>query len=172
MTPIEKNIIVVDENGNEYEATYLKRAKGLVKSGRARFISDNKICMQCPPTTQTEDSIMDENKKYTLDYCLEQIEKISEQTEYLNNTISELGKAVPVSPDDNRAQALTDTVKCRETTNQKLIAFYEKMYDDLKPKAPTGREFVAIQLLEILKDPYSSAENADRARLILERYVG
>ena len=115
---------------------------------------------------------MDENKKYTLDYCLEQIEKISEQTEYLNNTISELGKAVPVSPDDNRAQALTDTVKCRETTNQKLIAFYEKMYDDLKPKAPTGREFVAIQLLEILKDPNSSAENADRARLILERYVG
>ena len=36
--PIEKNISVVDEQGNEYEATYPKRAKGLVKSGRARFI--------------------------------------------------------------------------------------------------------------------------------------
>ena len=35
--PIEKNVIVVDEQGNEYEATYPKRAKGLVKSGRARY---------------------------------------------------------------------------------------------------------------------------------------
>ena len=30
MIPIEKNIVVVDEQGNEYEATYPKRAKGLV----------------------------------------------------------------------------------------------------------------------------------------------
>ena len=32
-TPIEKNVIVVDASGNEYEATYPKRAKGLVKKG-------------------------------------------------------------------------------------------------------------------------------------------
>ena len=43
-TPIEKNVIVVDEQGNEYEATYPKRARGLVKNGRARFIGENKIC--------------------------------------------------------------------------------------------------------------------------------
>ena len=169
MTPIEKNIIVVDEFGEEYEATYLKRAKGLVKSGRARFITNNKICMLCPPNN-TEDKTMSDTK-YTLDYCLEQIEKISEQAEYLNNVISELGKAVPVSPDDNRAQALSDTVKCREATNQKLIAFYEKIYDDLKPKEKTGKDFVASQLLEILKDPNVSAENATRAQAVLEHYV-
>ncbi len=56
MTPIEKNIIVVDEQGNEYEATYPKRAKGLVKNGRARFIGENKICLACPPQNfETED---------------------------------------------------------------------------------------------------------------------
>ena len=33
-----KNVIVVDEQGNEYGATYPKRAKGLVKNGRARFV--------------------------------------------------------------------------------------------------------------------------------------
>lgn len=47
MTPIEKNIIVVDEQGREYEATYLKRAKGLVKNGKARFVDENKICLAC-----------------------------------------------------------------------------------------------------------------------------
>ena len=31
--PIQKNITVIDEQGNIYEATYPKRAKGLVKNG-------------------------------------------------------------------------------------------------------------------------------------------
>ena len=61
MTPIEKNIIVVDEQGNEYEATYPKRAKGLVKNGRARFITQNKICLLCPPKIEMEDNKMSEN---------------------------------------------------------------------------------------------------------------
>ena len=62
MTPIEKNVIVVDEQGNEYEATYPKRAKGLVKNGRARFITENKICLLCPPEIEMEDNKMSENK--------------------------------------------------------------------------------------------------------------
>lgn len=45
MIPIEKNIIVVDEKGNEYEATYPKRAKGLVKNRRAHYLEENKICL-------------------------------------------------------------------------------------------------------------------------------
>ena len=61
MIPIAKNIIVVDEQGNEYEATYPKRAKGLVKNGRARFVSENKICLACPPNTILEDTIMSNN---------------------------------------------------------------------------------------------------------------
>ena len=63
MIPIEKNIVVVDEHGNEYEATYPKRAKGLVKNGRARFIDENTICLACPPNIELEDKIMSENKK-------------------------------------------------------------------------------------------------------------
>ena len=60
-TPIEKNVIVVDEQGNEYEATYPKRAKGLVKNGRARFVAENKICLACPPNENLEDNKMSEN---------------------------------------------------------------------------------------------------------------
>ena len=82
MTPIEKNIIVVDEQGNEYEATYPKRAKGLVKSGRARFVDENKICLACPPKDYLEDNNMSENIKseslYNVEYILSQITKIQE----------------------------------------------------------------------------------------------
>jgi hypothetical protein len=104
MTPIEKNIIVVDEKGNEYEATYPKRAKGLVKAGRARFIDANKICLTCPPDIYLEDNNMTENTNnvknesiYSIEFILNQIAKLQEQTEYLNTTLeklSELGEDV------------------------------------------------------------------------------
>ena len=102
MIPIAKNIVVVDEQGNYYEATYPKRAKGLVKNGRARFIDENTICLACPPYNM-EDNNMSNNtenmsietkptEKLTMDYVLEQIEKVSTEKEYLHNAISELSK--------------------------------------------------------------------------------
>ena len=36
---------MIDEQGNEYEATYFKRAKGLVKNGRARFVNERTLCL-------------------------------------------------------------------------------------------------------------------------------
>ena len=145
MTPIEKNIIVLDEQGNEYEATYPKRAKGLVKSGRARFVDEKTICLACPPANM-EDNVMSEEKiisenvsKLTMDYVLTQIENIAVQTAYLNDAVYELSKMSASAPAANaphdiagQAKALGDVVRCRETTNQQLLAFYEKVYDDLK----------------------------------------
>ena len=63
MTPIEKNVIVVDEQGKILESTYPKRAKGLVKKGRARFIAENKICLACPPNIFLEENKMENNIK-------------------------------------------------------------------------------------------------------------
>lgn len=187
MKPIEKNVIVVDENGNKYEATYPKRAKGLVKNGRARFIDENTICLLCPPQNETEDKIMSENiiaentqvaaspaaenEKYTLDYCLTQIEKIREQTEYLNGVISELGAVKSECSGDiamsAKAQSLGEVVKCRETTNQKLLAFYEKMYDDLKEEKKTrssaGNELVDtyLKVINATADPETKLDLTD-----------
>ena len=56
-----KTISVVDIYGNKYEATYPKRAKGLVKKGRARFVDETTICLARPPY-HTEDETMEENK--------------------------------------------------------------------------------------------------------------
>ena len=57
-TPITKNIRVIDAAGNEYEATYPKRAKGLVKNGRAIFIDEHTLCLDCPPNDCLEDKSM------------------------------------------------------------------------------------------------------------------
>ncbi len=146
MTPIEKNIIVVDENGKEYEATYPKRAKGLVKNGRARFIDEYTICLACPPNTELEDkniSNTSENttkpsKKFTINYVLNQIEQIVKDNAYIHNALEQLAFMPQSFPGDiqgqEKAKAIGDIVRCRETTNQQALKFYEKMYDDLKSR--------------------------------------
>ena len=162
MTPIEKNIIVVDENGKEYEATYPKRAKGLVKNGRARFINENTICLACPPKNELEDNNMSDNKaqnnqtkpqtpaipekptKFTIDYILTMLENITKDQAHLNAALEKLSKLESKGPGDvgtaDLADAIAHVVDSREETNRKLIAFYEKMYDDLKAKQPMSEQ--------------------------------
>lgn len=41
---------------------------------------------------------------------------------------------------------MNKVIKCRETTNQKLLSFYEKMYDDLKPVSPLKEK--AMEVIE------------------------
>ncbi len=191
MIPIEKNVTVVDEQGNEYEATYPKRAKGLVKNGRARFIDENTICLACPPNNM-EDKTMSENKKVdsinnntpnnnktsnevadatadlsnsnakeqhseklTIDYILGKLEEISIGQAFTTDAILELGKMKSGGPGDvgtqEQAKAVGEIIKAREATNQKLIALYEKMYDDLKPKQNSLKE-MAMKALERAAD--------------------
>ncbi|MDE7275093.1 MAG: hypothetical protein K2N95_18965 [Lachnospiraceae bacterium] len=189
-----KNIIVVDEHGKKYGTTYLKRGKGLVKQGRARFLARNMLCLACPPDQNLEDKKMSEqtvgnmtveNKKenmglenfaaenlvkenpaienkYSMEYCLEQIERVGHQTEYLNQVIAELRQLGNDSSCEAKAKALGTIVQCRETTNQQTLRFYEKMYDDLK--GPTTVDTVSQkshlqeQLLRIMD---KTLENSD-----------
>lgn len=73
---------------------------------------------------------------YTMDHCLTQIALIQSQTAYINEAFAQLSTVRSESPGDigaqERARAIGDVVKCRETTNQKLLEFYTKMYEDLR----------------------------------------
>ncbi len=148
MTPIEKNIIVVDEQGKEYEATYPKRANGLVKNGRARFITENKICLLCPPSTKLEDNDMSNTENFSIEYILKQINAVQGQLLDLKNTINNIGC---VEDSDRNGEesatvhdevaikkiaALTEVFLHREESLQKLLELYSKMYDDLTDKKP------------------------------------
>lgn len=181
MTPIEKNIIVVDEYGNKYEATYPKRAKGLVKNGRARFIAENKICLACPPKNELEDNYMSANKnninaninqetpasaeKLSMNYVLEQIEKVQSQLTDLKNTVNNIGcvgdsdyngedsekKTVHDEVGIAKIKAITEVFHHREESLQSLLAFYQKMYDDLS-QVPSEREKIVAMLVGQLEN--------------------
>lgn len=149
MAPIEKNVRVFDEQGNEYEATYPKRAKGLVKNGRARFVGENTICLACPPDKIMEEETMENtnkniangvvNGKPTMAYILEQLEMLKENDDFLDKALEKLGNVKSGGPGDAGAQAqamaLKDAIMAHETTRQQLIALYGKMYDDIMHNA-------------------------------------
>ncbi|MBE5766840.1 MAG: hypothetical protein E7335_06730 [Clostridiales bacterium] len=157
---MKKTITVVDKDGTIYESTYPKRAKGLMKKGRARFIDENTICLACPPYIESEDhmtdhttmnnaadccnSAPDNSPALTMEYLLKKIDEIASNQEFLLNAISELGKVQSAGPGDTgtqeKAKAIAEIVKAREATNQRLLAFYEKMYGTLNPKASINEE--------------------------------
>ena len=70
--PIEKNVIVKDEFGNFLENTYPKRAKGLIKKGRAEKVSEYEIRLargSAPPDTEdnmNNFNITDNNETITV----------------------------------------------------------------------------------------------------------
>ena len=125
MTPIEKNIRVVDADGKPLEPTYPKRAKGLVKKGRARYVSEQEICLQaCPPNEHLEDKNMNSQAvqtgkagepmetaasaegdnteiQLTMGYVLSRIDLILNNTAYIHEAIAAIQKMEPGQPSLN-----------------------------------------------------------------------
>ena len=76
----------------------------------------------------------DNTPELTVPYILQQLEQFAGETSYVRQAIYELknvrgrheGATVA------KAQAITDVVKAREETNQKLIELYGRIYQDLR----------------------------------------
>ena len=152
-----KNVNVVDDLGNRYVPTYAKRAKGLVKNGRARWVDENTICLACPPDElNLEDTKMDKNKinpvdgmvvevkdsemtavanGVTMRDILNRMDKIIAQGDELANIIAQV-KNLPVDFNGKgRSEDIVDIYSKREATNMKMLAMLDKMYDDMMGKS-------------------------------------
>lgn len=139
---MEKTIFVTDKDGNDYPSTYLRRAKGLVKNGRAYWIdAEARICLLCPPI-KTEDNIMLDTEilelealdgaENTADKCdkneiLMRIDAIIADNSHLHDGFESINRLGDCEGLAEKTAAISDLVKAREATNQKLIALLEKM---------------------------------------------
>ena len=174
---MEKNVTVIDEQGHEYGATYPKRAKGLVKNGRARFVDENTICLACPPNEILEDIKMSENmnigmlqktNEITVEVVLSQITKLQEQLvslKEMNDTLfliddaeefenGEPTKVVNADVALAKIEAVKSAYEEREKTLNSLLDFYKSIYNDLqqeKKKAePMSEEERRAQFLNFV----------------------
>jgi len=145
----------MDEQGREYTPTYSKRAKGLIKHGRARWLGEDAICLTCPPEHFWEDATMEETvinpavQKPEMAYILERLDKVIDSNHYTLDALNTLkGTNDATAGVGTKAWAIANTVEAREQTNREIIAFLQKMYTDLTrpaacPDNPvTFREFM------------------------------
>ena len=101
-------------------------------------------------------------EKYTYEYALRQIELITNQTDHIHLAISELGRleneGTPCGGSAKSvAEGIADVVRCRETTAQKLIDFYAKMYEDLKPRT-TVQQADRAEFMNWVRDCIAASE--------------
>ena len=197
-------INVVNNNGARIGQTYIKRARGLIKKGRAHFISEDTICLEesvflndfdenphMRPCIECHDNYgntediemeMDKNNladvfanintddnsnnqfsdnqsdniaesrnaldllknqsgfEFTNEYIASRFDMIMQDTQYIHEAALSIGQMqINECPnggmgDAARANAIQETVKARETTNQQALSFLEHIYNDINNK--------------------------------------
>lgn len=107
------------------------------------------------------------------DYILAKIDSITDNTAYLKDAVARLGDMKDAAgPGDiagqAKAQALGDIVRCRETTNQRLIELLTKMYEDTRP--PRNERAAALEALASMAQNDDFASGLDDIRHILNLF--
>ena len=149
MRPITKNIIVVDEQGNEYEATYPKRAKGLVKNGRARFIAENKICLACPPNKFLEDNIVNNHSNFDSIEINKRVNQILQE-----NPQADIGKIIRQEVARDAAQKMSENapVPKAPTLEPQASGDSAKFEQTVLDAPELSMEFILLRIDKILND--------------------
>lgn len=116
--------------------------------------------------TNVEQNANENNQEITVKYILEQIEKIRSDSKYIYEALEKLESVIPSSPADigsqAKAQGIETVVQCRETTNQQMLKFYEKIYDDLMVQKRDDRR----EKIELVKSIQFSM--IDEMKMILD----
>lgn len=124
-------IHVIDVQGNILHDTYARRAKGLVKKGRAYYVDDTSICMICP------DGKGHTMETMTKEELLNNMEKMLKNSSYIKEAMDAIEK-IPYDLDEEqvklRTEAITQIVKEKEATNQGLVELWKMM---AKPEEDT-----------------------------------
>ncbi len=100
----------------------------------------------------------------TLQYILEQIEKIQSQTDYLFNAV----EALKNTGGDGVGMGAGNIVEEREKTNRQLISFYQKLYDDLrKNKVLEQKEIIISTAIQNLAEGITPLESGKTLQEII-----
>ena len=85
-----------------------------------------------------------DTQELTSKQVFEQINKIREDNAHIFDALRQLETVKSEGPQDigahGRAQGIADVVKCRETTNQRLLDFYERAYNDLREQEQQAKK--------------------------------
>jgi len=135
MIPITKNICVTDEFGNSLHPTYLRRAKGLVKKGRARWV-DNETIREI---LKMLNRLLD-------------IQSQAEEKPYLRNMLEK------VLSDNSVAQSAIQAASNSELDSEDKA----KMIQKIASQYELTKKEIALKILEKLVSENSSLQEYDK----------
>ena len=131
----KKTVIVIDEQGNKLESTYPKRAKGLIKTGRAQYVDENTICLVNLPKI----NILEDDKMNNNNINLEQNEEVKLDSIYVMNKIDEIIKMNydlvnnPGLANMSSVPGAKNPIQSICETNNKMIDLLRDIYSSLQP---------------------------------------
>ena len=183
MIPSEKNITVVDDNGTVLESTWLKRANGLVKKGRARWLDEKTICrLACPPE-QMEDNRMENGKQtevitehstatedagtggMTVESLLNRMDAVRQEMlsmKELARTMEAIANQGSEDDAGHIAEATSQAFIARETTCQQQLRFLERVYNDhFSVPSEEARTARTRMILDSMNDVIPSLDYSD-----------
>ena len=144
------------------------------KAGKPETVSDSNAELKLATAEYIMQAAADKNQSnsepmLTVGYILRQIEKIQQDNEHIYKALETLsgidsGQVPGDVAGEGKANGIADTVKCRETTNQKLIAFYEKLYDDLKQTPADPNRLPLIDLINAIERCDAGAMNPETSK--------
>lgn len=132
----KKTVIVIDEQGNKLESTYPKRARGLIKNGRARVVDESTICLVNLP----KNIILEENKMNNNYINLQENNEVRIDLSYIINKIDEIIRMnwdLINNQDFANMSVVPETknpVQCICETNNKMIDFLQDIYKTLQSR--------------------------------------
>ena len=127
MIPMIKNICVIDNKENLIESTYFKRAKQLVKKGRAKWLNEGTIKLIVSNTYYEGVKTMSSENTDILNIDSVQafIEKLVNENTVAEKAIEEISK---VSNEDLKAAKILEVVESHDKAKTEIaIAFANQL---------------------------------------------
>lgn len=123
-----KDILVKNNQGELLHTTYARRAKGLVKKGRAYYVDSSTICLVCNDLPLKENVM----ENVHIQDILDRMDAIIKNSEYLKEafmTFEKMDANLEIEATKIRANTIMEIVKDREKTNQQMIQLLQSMYE-------------------------------------------
>lgn len=155
-TESKQTITIVDEHDKQIGKTYPKRANGLIKNKRARYIDENKIMLIACPSNEY---IMEENKmnnnelnnnKLDLQYIIDKIDAILANNNEILNVIKDFDEQDVFENVHHPIQKIINT-------NNELIGLLKELIKPYTVNETENKKYV----LEVLSDALQTAVQND-----------
>ncbi len=144
-----KNIAVLDETGKKIGETYPKRARGMVKSGKAYYVGENAVrfaaALSANDTERMKSDKMNESTNVTPEAILAKVDALLAECEALRKKAYD---CIEKADSEWKAESAVAMAKEQEKTTREALSFYRAAYTNMMISSDEFQEMLAEEEAE------------------------